>query len=444
MSDLTDLLNAVGAITGGTQTQTTSNSVSSDKAKTYMNDLISGNGGLASILAAGRGSGWGKSSTAKLASEDLIAKAAAQTAALSSDKTVTTSTQGLASNPMVRAASGAGALYSMLGGKTGITGYYDKAKNAITDLLSSDSGATTSAVSDAYNNAFSGALSTAGVGTSGLDMGSVGTAIGDAASSAGDWLSSVTSDWGFASGGYVPKKIAGTDSEVANQVLQASSGQYSSSNNQAQDTSAPTGHTYSVGSIVGGVNSLASMGKTIGILSAINPVLGLAYAAYKGVDLGNKVGKQTAMMGLADESANAIDQGMQQAISMALAANQDGLAADNTTTVGQGNQGGATGSSSNGGGGFSGWGNSGLAGAMGGFGAADSGASGGYGGGSDGSSGTAATGGFVQGDNNKGVDDRIVKLDGGEFVIPAKVVDAIGVDKFQNLIAQFGFGPRKV
>lgn len=51
----------------------------------------------------------------------------------------------------------------------------------------------------------------------------------------------------------------------------------------------------------------------------------------------------------------------------------------------------------------------------------------------------AAVGGSVVGDNNPGKDDRWVQLDGGEFVIPAKVVAAIGREPFDNLLAKFGF-----
>ena len=48
------------------------------------------------------------------------------------------------------------------------------------------------------------------------------------------------------------------------------------------------------------------------------------------------------------------------------------------------------------------------------------------------------------GDNKPGVDDTMMALDGGEYVIPADVTAAIGADKFDQLLSAFGYKPRRV
>ena len=88
--------------------------------------------------------------------------------------------------------------------------------------------------------------------------------------------------------------------------------------------------------------------------------------------------------------------------------------------------------------GGTGYGAGGYSGNTGGFGPSDSGASGSAG------TSTAARGGKVEGDSKPGVDDSLVALDGGEYVIPADVVATLGVDKFDQLLSTFGYKPRRV
>lgn len=101
LSDIQSILNIFKGSGTTTQTNTSSETVSDDKAKAYLQQILESNSGLAAVSSGQKAAGMYSSTVNQQLTNDLLARASAQTAALSSTKTSTTTSQtGAQLNPL--------------------------------------------------------------------------------------------------------------------------------------------------------------------------------------------------------------------------------------------------------------------------------------------------------------------------------------------------------
>lgn len=93
MSDISNILNIFKGTGTTTQTNTSSEVVSNDKAKAYLQQILESNSGLAAVSGGQKSAGMYGSTVNTQLTNDLLARASAQTAALSSTKTSTSSSK---------------------------------------------------------------------------------------------------------------------------------------------------------------------------------------------------------------------------------------------------------------------------------------------------------------------------------------------------------------
>jgi hypothetical protein len=189
--DVSTLLNLFKP--GGGSSTTVTDNVSDAKTKAILDSILSGTQGLAAVSGMQKGAGLYNSTTNGQLTNDLLARASAQTAALSSSKTTTTSpTAQLSLGSTLLSAGGAAAVNSLLGPsitaglkKTGVKDLGDKLSSA----LFGDSAAAGTTASAA--TAAGGGLAAIGTvdaaapvavgGLSDILGGAFGTAAGDGA-----------------------------------------------------------------------------------------------------------------------------------------------------------------------------------------------------------------------------------------------------------------------
>lgn len=116
---------------GPTTTQTSSETVSNDKAKAYLEQILGSAGGLAAVSSGQKSAGLYNSSVNQQLTNDLLSRTAAQTAALSSTKTATSQVGPQADPLMALLALGGGQLAGSLLGPAFKTG---KKKLGLDDL----------------------------------------------------------------------------------------------------------------------------------------------------------------------------------------------------------------------------------------------------------------------------------------------------------------------
>lgn len=101
LSDIQNILSIFKGSGTTTQTNTSSETVSDDKAKAYLQQILESNSGLAAVSSGQKAAGMYNSTVNQQLTNDLLARASAQTAALSSTKTSTTTGQtGAQLNPL--------------------------------------------------------------------------------------------------------------------------------------------------------------------------------------------------------------------------------------------------------------------------------------------------------------------------------------------------------
>lgn len=101
LSDIQSILNIFKGTGTTTQTNTSSETVSNDKAKAYLQQILESNSGLATVSSGQKAAGMYGSTVNTQLTNDLLARASAQTAALSSTKTSTSSGKtGAQLNPL--------------------------------------------------------------------------------------------------------------------------------------------------------------------------------------------------------------------------------------------------------------------------------------------------------------------------------------------------------
>lgn len=473
LSDILQLVQAVRTARG--TSTTTQQNVSPEQTQAMINQMLTGNNGVAQIIASHRSSGLRSSSGSQSAVENLMAKAAAQAALASSSQTVKQS--GAASAKEAAWLAGLGAATPIL--KPIIAPAWDKAvesgKEWGSQLWDGWDKTKDAPVDTSSFDAMSSAFDTYG------SMGDNASLVADTAdysSYASDAANAMSSAWdafgsmgGAAAGGMIvntgtraPRQVAYTQS--VSDVLSA----MAAPNNAAQQGAVAATDAGGDGMSPGaGYNPTPmqnlQMAAQVIAKQLMNPnplaILALApnLAKQRGKDAAANMAEDVAAHpDLANMLAAFNAQGSQGAMGAEGGVSQAAINAFNQygTSGGEG-------------------GNSAM-GAVGGFGDASGGAAGPGSATSTAASGgmiTAsvddliklirsedkgekkdkesggmqhcAVGGTVVGDSTpKGVDGVQVALDGGEFVIPAKVVDSVGRDFFDQLIGKFGYGKRTV
>lgn len=450
---LAAFLNAIQTARGSKETTTRSQNVSPEQAQAMMAQQLAGSGGLRDIIASHRSTGLRSSSGQQASVENLMAKIATNAALASTNQTDTKQVAGVTRGNEAKYLSAIAALYPA--GK--------KAWDAASDYFDTSSGAAD--FSAEVSPDMVAAYDTWGtLGTSGADEAASFWAepSADMVSAFGNWGTLGTSlaeeagtsiVEGAARGGLITNTGASQTPQERVRIRvtptlsnysdgSRSFGNYGSANpsNVAPDGFVPgypeyTPFQVTVPQFLGNLVEAAvkPAAKNAALNTPVTPftVLNLF------LDTGKRNAKDVAK-NKADQFEAAFKNEMQfkhenpdyaMPVEAEQAVNNVDVSNVGYTNAGAGAgyTGGGPGASIGGG-----WGNTG------GFGPSDSGASG------DSGTSTAAKGGSVAGDSKPGVDDSLVALDGGEYVIPADVVSALGVDQFDKLLSAFGYKPRRV
>jgi hypothetical protein len=451
---LAAFLNAIQTARGSKETTTRSQNVSAEQAQAMMAQQLAGNGGLRDIIAAHRSTGLRSSSGQQASVENLMAKIATNAALASTNQTDTKQVAGVTRGNEAKYLSAIAALYPA--GK--------KAWDAASDYFDTSSGAAdfSAEVSPDMVAAYDtwGTLGTSGadeavsfwaepsadmvsafdmwgtLGSSGVAE-DVGSSIIEGAARGG-----LITNTGASQAPQAPVRIRVTPTLSNYSDGSRSFGNYGAAapSNVTPDGFVPGFPEYTpfaptlqqfIGNLAkAAVNPVA---KNVAMDAPVTPFTVLNYFLAVA-----KLNDKDSAKNKADQFEAAFKNEMQfkhenPDYAMPVEAEQAVNNADvsnigyTNAGAGAGYTGGGPGASIGGG-----WGNSG------GFGPADSGASG------DSGTSTAAKGGSVAGDSKPGVDDSLVALDGGEYVIPADVVSALGVDQFDKLLSAFGYKPRRV
>lgn len=448
---LAAFLNAIQTARGSKETTTRSQNVSPEQAQAMMAQQLAGSGGLRDIIASHRSTGLRSSSGQQASVENLMAKIATNAALASTNQTDTKQVTGITRGNEAKYLSAIAALYPA--GK--------KAWDAASDYFDTSSGAAD--FSTEVSPDMVAAYDTWGtLGTSGADeAASFWTEpSADMISAFGNWGTLGTSlaeevgtsiVEGAARGGLIVNTGASQAPQERVRIRVTptlSNGRDGSPtnfgsvtpSNVAPDGFVPGFPEYSpfaptVQQAIGNLAKAAvnPVAKNVAMDVPVTPV-----ALFKYFINVAKLNAKDSAKNKADQFEAAFKNEMQfkhenpdyaMPVDAEQAVNNVDVSNIGYTNAGAGAgyTGGGPGASIGGG-----WGNSG------GFGPADSGASGSAG------TATAAKGGSVAGDSKPGVDDSLVALDGGEYVIPADVVSALGVDQFDKLLSAFGYKPRRV
>lgn len=489
IQDISSLLSAIQAARGTKNTTTRSNNVTPEQAQALMQDMLKSSGGLRDVIASHRSSGLRSSSGQQAAVENLMAKVAAEGAKASSKETTVQQGAGVTRGNEAKILAGLAAATPIL--KPIVSPLWDAASKKYQDWASSafgstDTGADLVGPSADQISAFD---SFGTLGTSGADYaadaidysaplyseafstwGSLGSSLAEDA--AVDWGGSAAADVGtsmFAARGGMVVDAGKMPRDTSPRTIRVTPTISNGYEPGIGHLGAPANPSYTAPNEGDGFGNPGYMTLTpaqvtvlgVGLakdMATANPFVvfnaartqarfvdqnylemmqGIGKAKRGAPNVGEPVQDAEVMNPDAVLAPVAI---MQQAQADAAAqtavqnANEEALAyfgyngapqgwqqADGTTTSGYGYSPSTP-----------------SPGAVGGFGPAGGGADGG------GGTGTAARGGKVEGDSKPGVDDSLVALDGGEYVIPADVVATLGVDKFDQLLSTFGYKPRRV
>jgi hypothetical protein len=476
IQDISSLLSAIQAARGTKNTTTRSNNVTPEQAQALMQDMLKSSGGLRDIIASHRSSGLRSSSGQQAAVENLMAKVAAEGAKASSKETVVQQGAGVTRGNEAKILAGLAAATPIL--KPIVSPLWDAASKKYQDWASSafgstDTGADLVGPSADQISAFD---SFGTLGTSGADYaadaidysaplyseafstwGSLGSSMVEDA--AVDWGGSAASDVGtsmFAARGGMVVDAGKMPRDVTPRTLRVTPTISNGYEPGIGHLGAPANPSYTAPNEGDGFGNpgYMTLTPTQVALMAAKAIAKVVQGNLIGAALG--IGKDTvdgteanylAMMqgiGKAKRGAPNVGEPVQDAevmnpdavLAPVAIMQQEAQAEQAVQNDAQADSGDGGGNGSGGdGGGF------GYFGAVGGFGPA---APGGDGDGGGGGTATAARGGRVSGDSKPGVDDSLVALDGGEYVIPADVVATLGVDKFDQLLSTFGYKPRRV
>lgn len=451
ISSIPTMLNAIQTARGSKETTTRSQNVSPEQAQAMMAQQLAGSGGLRDIIASHRSTGLRSSSGQQASVENLMAKIATNAAIASTNQTDTKQVAGVTRGNEAKYLSAIAALYPA--GK--------RAWDAASDYFDTSSGAAD--FSAEVSPDMVAAYDTWGtLGTSGADeaVSFWAEPSADMISAFGNWGTLGTSlaeevgtsiVEGAARGGLITNTGASQTPQERVRIRVTptlSNGRDGSPTNFGSATPSNVTPDGSVPGFPEYTPFAPTLQQFIGNLAkaAVNPVaknvaMGAPVTPFSVLNFFLAVAKLNAKdsaKNKADQFEAAFKNEMQfkhenPDYAMPVEAEQAVNNAD-VSNIGYTNTGADTGYTDDGPGANigGGWGNSG------GFGPADSGASG------DSGTSTAAKGGSVAGDSKPGVDDSLVALDGGEYVIPADVVSALGVDQFDKLLSAFGYKPRRV
>jgi hypothetical protein len=171
-SGMQDIQSLLGIFKGGAKTtQSTFETVSSDKANAYIKQIMESSQGLAAVSSGQKGAGLYNSSTNQLLTNDLLSRTAGQTAALSSAKTTSTQTGKQADVLGTLLGVGGGALGSALLGpalktgakKLGVDKWGQEISDSIFGSAGTSMGSIGESVGDIYPAAFDSVAVDAGV-----------------------------------------------------------------------------------------------------------------------------------------------------------------------------------------------------------------------------------------------------------------------------------------
>lgn len=459
---LATLLNAIQTARGSKETTTRSQNVSPEQAQAMMAQQLAGSGGLRDIIASHRSTGLRSSSGQQAAVENLMAKIATNAALASTNQTDTKQVAGVTRGNEAKYLSAIAALYPA--GK--------KAWDAASDYF--DTSGAAADFSTEVSPDMVAAYDTWGtLGTSGADEAASFWAepSADMISAFGNWGTLGTSlaeevgtsiVEGAARGGLIINTGASSAPQERVRIRVTptlSNGRDGSPtnfgsvtpSNVAPDGFVPGFPEYSpfAPTVQQFIGNLAEAAVNPAVKGAVTDAPVTPFAVFKYFINVAKLNAKDSAKNKADQFEAAFKNEMQfkhenpdyampveaeqGAVNVSPAAIASAVAAANADAAAAGVNFGYTPSNTAPSDSSGGSGNAGDAGGYGGFGGAPSGMG-----------ATAAKGGSVAGDSKPGVDDSLVALDGGEYVIPADVVSALGVDQFDKLLSAFGYKPRRV
>ncbi len=481
IQDISSLLSAIQAARGTKNTTTRSNNVTPEQAQALMQDMLKSSGGLRDIIASHRSSGLRSSSGQQAAVENLMAKVAAEGAKASSKETTVQQGAGVTRGNEAKILAGLAAATPIL--KPIVSPLWDAASKKYQDWASgafgsTDTGADLVGPSADQISAFD---SFGTLGTSGADYaadaidysaplyseafstwGSLGSSMAEDA--AADWGGSAAADVGtsmFAARGGMVVDAGKMPRDTSPRTLRVTPTISNGYEPSSAHLGAPANPSYTAPNEGDGFGNPGYMTLTpaqvaalaLGVakdMATMNPMTPLNAARTVNKAVNNNYVALMQGIGKAKRGAPNVGEPVQDAevmnpdavLAPVAIMQQEALAEQAVQNAAQaaagdgGGYGGYFGAPTSAGG--TGYGAGGYSGNTGGFGPSDSGASGSAG------TSTAARGGKVEGDSKPGVDDSLVALDGGEYVIPADVVATLGVDKFDQLLSTFGYKPRRV
>lgn len=477
IQDLSAIMNAIQAARGTKQTVTRSNNVTPEQAQALMQDLLKSSGGVRDIIASHRSSGLRSSSGQQAAIENLMAKVAAEGAKASSRETQETRNAGVTRGSEAKILAGLAAATPIL--KPIVSPLWDAASKKYQDwaaeaFSSGDTGADLVGPSTDQITAFDtfGTLGTSGAADYSTDLidmtaplyadafstwGSLGSSLSDEAIDSASTELGTSMFAGAARGGMIVD-AGKSRAPVIPRTLRVTPTISNGYEPGVGHLGAPANPSYTAPNEGDGFGNPGYMTLTptqvaalaLGVakdMATMNPMTPINAARTVSKAVNNNYVEMMQGIGKAKRGAPEVGAPIQDAAVMnpdailAPVAIMNQIAAENQAQVTVQN------AAQDALGYFGYTAPTGIPsyspatvspGDSGGFGPSDSGASDSAG------TATAAKGGRVLGDNNPGVDDTMMALDGGEYVIPADVTAAIGADKFDQLLSAFGYKPRRV